>query len=75
MPKDHEDKKGTSPDRFNIGLGIFFTICQIKEVGQSQETYLTDKTTYPTEGKGGYYEKRHEKNSVLMSMIARRKVK
>jgi hypothetical protein len=30
-------------------------------VAASQETYLTDKTTYPTEGKGGYYEKRHEK--------------
>jgi len=44
-------------------------------IAASQETYLTDKTTYPTEGKGGYYEKRHEKNSVLMSMIARREVK
>ncbi len=27
-------KKGTSPDRFNIGSGIFFAICQIKEAGQ-----------------------------------------
>jgi hypothetical protein len=46
------------------------------EVGivASQETYLTDKTTYPTEGKGGYYEKRYEKNSVLMSMIAKREI-
>jgi len=44
-------------------------------IAASQETYLTDKTTYPTEGKGGYYEKRHEKKSVLMSMIARRVVK
>jgi len=24
MPKDHEDKKGTSPDRFNVDPGIFF---------------------------------------------------
>ena len=26
--------KSQNPDRFNIGSGIFFTICQIKEAGQ-----------------------------------------
>ena len=41
----------------------------------SQETYLTDQTTILTEGKGGYYEKRYEKNSVLMSMTAKIKAK
>ena len=26
--------KSQNPDRFNIGSGIFFAICQIKEAGQ-----------------------------------------
>ncbi len=32
----------------------------------SQETYLTDNITFPTEGKGGYCEKKREQGATFM---------
>jgi len=38
MPLDLEDKKGTSPDRYNFGPGIFFCLglktAKFKEEGE-----------------------------------------
>jgi len=38
-------------------------------VAASQETYLTDKITFPTEGKGVYCEKKREQGSTFMSVM------